>query len=425
MYRYVLNEEDEGFKQYVHQDFPTYYFTTAQSITKEDGKTEQINYLKLIYYGSASSNQYKTVNTDGVYKATLARENYITWETDKPIDISFKHSTSGAAYEYTYIFEYTGNNTEYSKDFLFEYFPNTFKVDFNTIAGYNEHAYNFTDTVTTPSFILDGTLNWLNLWEWTYSYVSKQNVIPTIFLDDNTAVSLFTATHAGTLPQNALLALQAEITSINNGVFSFNTVGYYNSGSKDVGGVIWDISVDLNCGYYRILAAMSDKFGTLTSTGTTAKIFKWLYDSGAKTTILECGTLSPDVASGNINEAHYYNLQGSIAYLTGKFRATINSCGLISNLSYGDEGFIGTLLAEWNSISETDYIYCHDKILGYKSTDGNYYEITVEEGDATISLLFDRYIVINTDGYWNCYDIRRSRPLHYVTRSYNPAIMQL
>ena len=62
-------------------------------------------------------------------------------------------------------------------------------------------------------------------------------------------------------------------------------------------------------------------------------------------------------------------------------------------------------------------------MIGYKSTDGKWYEIEyVANKDGNINIIFDRYIIINTEGFWNCYDIEKEKPLHYAT-DFNNRVM--
>lgn len=428
VFRFIWMNPDSHNQQIIDgNDFPTYKFTTTNTLTITTGEPAiTLDYKDFFYYKNITSATVygnPVYNPDG-YTATIHRADYITWEDDEKQTWTAQATYGAEATEIEWTFEYTGNNTEYPAEHFFANFNNYVQIAFKTMAGTGEFEYEFTDADRTAlvNYENNDTTSWSKTWEWTYTFISKQNMTPTVFLDDGTAISICDMTWAGTLPQQALLTLQARPTGINGNKFDFTTTGYYNSGNTDVPGVIWDVSIDLNTNYFRYLVAMSDKYGTTTAQGTSAVTFKWLYDSGIKTTILEPGTLTPDTTATSINQSHYYNLQGSIAKLHNKWRATINSCGLVSALTYGEDDYIGTNLTEWNSISEDFYVYFTDDLIGYHSTDGNWYEIKYHEGDGDIKLIFDRYIIINTNGFWNCYDIEKKKPIHYAS-DFNNRVM--
>lgn len=418
IYERLIEGGDDEHDQHVAIDFPTYRYTTTDKITTTDGDI-QLDYRDLVYYQTIqSASAYRDMRySDTGYTAIIQRSDYITWDDAEPVVYEEHVATGDAAHEYTWTFDYTGNNTEYPPEFLFGGFNQSATIDFTTKAGTGDYEYEYTDSDTTSVVDFHNTddTSWSKTWQWAYSFLSRQNLLPTVFLDDGTAISLSDITWQGTLPQQAMLAFQVRPTSIEANKVSFTTLGYYNSGAKEVPGAVWDISVDLNASYFRVLLSLSNIYGSTTSQGATAERVAVLYDSGIKTTILEPGTLTPDTTATTVNKAHYYNTQGSIAKQHNNWRTLINSCGLVSGISHGEDEHIGTLLTEWNSISEDYYVYYTDSVFGYHSTDGRWYEIERKEGDGDIDIIFDRYIIVNTDGYWNCYDIDRKRPMHYAS----------
>lgn len=422
VYRFIWLNEDDHDQQIVDgNDLPAYKYTTNNTVS-----SATIAYKDFFYYMSTSSSTAyanPVYNADG-YASTMHRNDYIEWVPDEKAVWTGTARTGTNVTTFTWNFSYDNNNREYPLETLFGGFNGPMNIKFTTTAGSGSFAYTYTDEDSTVdiNYQNNDATSWSKTWEWPYTFTRKQNMTPTVFLDDGTAVSLCDMTWAGVIPQQGLLTLQARPTAISGNTFSFTSIGYYDSGEANVPGVIWDVSMDLSSNYFRYLVAVSDKYGTTTAQGASANTFKWLYDSGAGTTILEPGSLTPDTTATAINKSHYYNLQGSIAKLYGSWRATINSCGLVSAISCGEDGYIGTSLTEWNSISEDFYVYFTDSLIGYHSTDGEWYEITMHKGDGDISIIFDRYVIVNTNGFWNCYDIERKKPIHYAS-DFNNRVM--
>lgn len=373
---------------------------------------------KLVYATSSPAvpNEIPTAYNTPVRMFTVLEDPYITWTDGQ--QAHFETELRGDTSSFTWTFTYPGNSAEYDYDILFEHFTDkaqvTFKAPDSSADPYIQSDYtnDFGYEAKNVSYTKD--------WLWTIEQEVTQIIIPTAFLDDGTAISTTYMEPYYVLPTDNYLLLQAQITGYENGKFNFTSIGYYNTQPRyrdrnqnlgDTEGIVMDSGIDLNMSYYRFMLHLTNRSNSVDVT-TAMNI---MYDSATNDTYAYPGGLAIDTAGSQWITAHYYNNQGSIAKQYGKWRALINSCGLISGLSYGEDEYIGTLLTEWNSIAEDKYLYFTATSIGYKSTDGKWYEISVEEGDGNINIIFDRYIIVNTEGFWNCYDIERSRPIHYAT----------
>lgn len=381
-------------------DLPTALSVGPNGITELRGK--------LVYATSSPAvpNEIPTAYNTPVRMFTVLEDPYITWTDGQPD--YFETELMGQD-SFTWTFTYPNNSAEYDYDVLFEHFTDkahvTYKAPDDTATPYIQSDYTNDFGYELPN------VNYIKNWEYTITQEVTQILVPTIFLDDGTAVSTACIRNYYVLPTRNYLLFQARVTGITNNKFDFITIGYYNTQIADREGVVMDSSIDINMSYYRFMLHLTNRSNSLDTTTS----LMLMYDSATNDTYAYPGGLAIDTAGSQWITAHYYNNQGSIAKQYGKWRALINSCGLISGLSYGEDEYIGTLLTEWNSIAEDKYLYFTATSIGYKSTDGKWYEISVEEGDGDINIIFDRYIIVNTEGFWNCYDIERSRPIHYAT----------
>lgn len=108
-----------------------------------------------------------------------------------------------------------------------------------------------------------------------------------------------------------------------------------------------------------------------------------------------------------------YHNTGSVTYLKDDFRLLYLN-NLCIGMSYGKENEIGTLVTEWNSIDYSFYPIIDDGHLIYKSTDGEWYEVWTEETNE-LTLLENRYLIVNTTSYFNCYDLYKEKKRHYAS----------
>lgn len=402
--------------------------TFPSNFQTEYSMSNQTALGKGLVYSTSNPNVNRedpTLYTGSVEMFETLEDPYVTWVDGQPQ--YFETVLDGETSNFTWTFTYPGNSNEYNPAVLFEHFTNKALI---TYKAPDEEA----DPATQTDYTNDFGYNYQNVsytkdWVWTIEQEVTQIITPTAFLDDGTAISTAYAVPYNVLPTNNYMLLQARITGYENDKFNFTSIGYYNTqpryrgsiGNKEADeteGCVMDSSIDLNMSYYRYCLHLTNRSQSI---DTTTGMFI-MYDSATADTYAFPGNLAIDSTGSQWITAHYYNNQGSIAKQYGKWRALINSCGLISGLSYGEDGYIGTLLTEWNSIAEDKYLYFTEDSIGYKSTDGKWYEIKLQNGDGDINIIFDRYVIVNTEGFWNCYDIERDRQLHYATDFNNRAL---
>lgn len=124
----------------------------------------------------------------------------------------------------------------------------------------------------------------------------------------------------------------------------------------------------------------------------------------------------------------YYTGSGSLSngslYQAGNYRVLYNN-NIISNISYGNGDNIGTLLCDWNIIDEilsinSDGIVIRDSfgnVIKYSD------ELIPNSGKPEYKIINDRFIVLNTISYYNCYDLKNRQKLHYASDYNNRFLM--
>ena len=95
----------------------------------------------------------------------------------------------------------------------------------------------------------------------------------------------------------------------------------------------------------------------------------------------------------------------------------------LEGISYAEnDSDEGTLLTPWDEIDAQFYVVCNSDKLIYKDYNNRYWEISVKEGTRLFSVLEDRYLVVNTTSYLNCYDSQLNQIKHYAS-DYNNRLM--
>lgn len=138
---------------------------------------------------------------------------------------------------------------------------------------------------------------------------------------------------------------------------------------------------------------------------------------------------SSDPLSGAVEDQLIYTVSG--------YRATVNNGNnnwnllyyidssntlSLQGISWAEGNSMGTLVTPWYSVDDTFYVVANSEHVIYKDNSGRYYKVSLEEGTSLFSLLDDRYIVVNTTSYWNCYDSVLDRKCHYAT-DFNNRVM--
>ena len=104
---------------------------------------------------------------------------------------------------------------------------------------------------------------------------------------------------------------------------------------------------------------------------------------------------------------------GSLVQI-GKWRLLYNN-NLLSGISYAnDETSIGTLVTDWLSVSKILYVSEND--IYYLNNRGLVQHIYVDDAtEAKYTVIRDRFLVINTTSYENCWDLKYSTSLHWAS----------
>lgn len=124
--------------------------------------------------------------------------------------------------------------------------------------------------------------------------------------------------------------------------------------------------------------------------------------------------LNPGVLQGSD-----YNYQGSVknTYGVNGWRLLFNN-NIISNVGcYENSNWIGTILADWFTIKETfSPTYNHSTLI-YKDSSNNIWRLDlVDSGeDWDYKFVENRYIVLNTINYFNCYDVVTGLKRHWAS----------
>lgn len=128
-----------------------------------------------------------------------------------------------------------------------------------------------------------------------------------------------------------------------------------------------------------------------------------LYDTSSDNVILNAGYNSESKTNGKGGVASCYN-----------WRVLYNN-NYISAISYSeDSNKIGTLLTDWNNISKILFV-SEDDIYFINNYNKVVHIWTETTTDIPYSFIEDRFIIVNTTSYFNCYDTVNDVQLHYAS----------
>lgn len=130
------------------------------------------------------------------------------------------------------------------------------------------------------------------------------------------------------------------------------------------------------------------------------------YDSGFENTLINCGFNNNTINVGSLGESF-------------NWRVLYNN-NLMSAISYGENDYIGVLLTDWNIIEKI--LYASEDVIGYKDIYGKSIEIERTLDKELYKIIDDRFIVINTTSYYNCWDIVNKEKLHWASDYNNRTI---
>lgn len=101
------------------------------------------------------------------------------------------------------------------------------------------------------------------------------------------------------------------------------------------------------------------------------------------------------------------NVSNTKSQVFGNWYALYNQ-NILSAISYQD-----TLLTDWDSVS--DILYADNTSITFKDAFGNITTIYIADEKPSHQIVLDRYFVINTTSFFNCYDMVDKKPLHWAS----------
>lgn len=179
------------------------------------------------------------------------------------------------------------------------------------------------------------------------------------------------------------------------------------TGKNETGSsAVYSEYVNTNCSDLRYLPGTVN--GTSNNLDTYYNYYISLYDS------------PENVGTGPIEDFMNWTVAGFRTNITDNWHILYNTtyAGTCvgQSLSYSElPDEMGTLVVPWVSLDDGVNIVANDYCLIYKASDGKYYKISIEEGNEMYVFFKDRYIVVNTTSYWNCYDTVLGKKYHYAT----------
>lgn len=234
---------------------------------------------------------------------------------------------------------------------------------------------------------------------------------------------------SGAITQTPDIALPQKLVALSGVFLSFNTttkeISYTATSTFSVQYDV-DESVNVFPKYYVGMVLSLSNY-----------LFKVIYFFKAKASDTEYISIminSLEVGEG-VDACHLYpgvqkdlntNIQGGVKNTTTTtgWRLLFNN-NMLSNIGcYERKEYMGTILCDWFTINEDFCPAFNDDTLYYKDNSENMWklELVTTGEDWQYKVLEDRYIVLNTTNYMNCYDTKEGLKRHYAS-DYNNRVM--
>lgn len=132
-------------------------------------------------------------------------------------------------------------------------------------------------------------------------------------------------------------------------------------------------------------------------------------------------------ASGNTDMEVCYSPFGYRPRMNDNFNVLVNTSQdgstYIWGISYSnDEDEMGTLLTEWQNVDENFYAIFDGDYFIYRDRYNKLFKVSIVDGNQLKAIIDDRYIIVNTTSYFNCYDSVLERLTHYAS-DYNGRVL--
>lgn len=289
---------------------------------------------------------------------------------------------------------------------------------------------------TIPNLYWNTSPAWVSSRSTTTTQTVSFAAAPNVFLDDGTCFSLWHFNPTQAYAASTYIDQYARVTSwtVSSGVLRFNFIATeiipfnstmrYVASTSFVIGQNWFVNTTRTSNSAPSSSYASHQFEELTISNTTGR--RWFP-----------GTT--DYAGSDYNgEITRYTttwIESYPVFVVAGYRNRIDSTNfnILNNvyttagastfgLSYGSGSSMGTLLTEVTGVDSGYYISATDTELLYRNRMNRYIKISIEEGATYRAELQDRFIVINTTSYWNCWDSLSNIPYHYAT-DYNGRVL--
>lgn len=131
--------------------------------------------------------------------------------------------------------------------------------------------------------------------------------------------------------------------------------------------------------------------------------------------------------SGNTDMEVCYSPYGYRPRMNDNFNVLVNTSQdgstYVWGISYSnDEDEMGTLLTEWQNVDENFYIIFDGDYFIYRDRYNRLFKVSIVDGNQLKAIIDDRYIIVNTTSYFNCYDSVLERLTHYAS-DYNGRVL--
>lgn len=408
------------------QDNKYYDLDSAEELTFSPGYTP---------IATSTENQYRyTVYTTNYHYDYDITSNLQDWGTATPAATVYFNVNLNSANQpiISSSWDYTLPITEWTSDNIlsfditlknnYGYITSADLINFNPVVKvHHESAVDRKDmTFTVPAEYTsvsgmgqyNRTVSGNSPWaEWDYSVTSS--TVPATFWsgthlympDDSEYIYPFYATNAGSTESSTFVGYNNKATYSVTAADAINfTAVRMDKCGTSYGGYQIASSVSIGYGYFRHTFLTKTENTPFEDDVYTGGIFK-TYDMVADIMLANTGAYRTSTVWNETRKVNaFYLPTGTKANVTDRFTPLFNN-GFISGISYNS-----TLVTPWLSIDTAVPFYTDDNVVYYRDVDtGKWILVKKEEAPVQLSLVENRYLVLNTTSYWNCYDTKLNK----------------
>lgn len=290
----------------------------------------------------------------------------------------------------------------------------------NYLISYTYYQTGTVSWITAPNIILDNGRMYtiaffgVNTSGWSYSCPAGG-----VFIESADNIDISGTNYTWTIRESAICDSNANIPRSNSIVVDQDFIQTTWKLNNSQAAVPSSSSAENNSALYR--EWMNTNSTQLTYNPGTARDVDFNYYGQSISTI--------STNSGNSEDAVVFTPGGFRVPISGTsnwfllYNTTVSGSSYIQGISYAkDDEAMGTLVTPVQSLDEDFYIVANDDMVIYRDQDNKYWEISLDDKAEISSILDNRYIVVNTTSYWNCYDSELNIKLHYAT-DYNDRVV--